>query len=207
MARSIYITSAEGHTGKSTIALGTLDTLSHQVERVGVFRPIARSTAEPDYVVELLLGHNSVELEYDECIGVSYDEVHHDAEAALSRIVDRYKLVEAKCDAVVIVGSDYTDVGSPTELSYNARIAANLGAPVLLVLGGRSGQGSGERLGQADPRSAAEMNDIAELALTELRSAHASLVAEIDEPARLNISLMEYYEIPLTTSELSYLLL
>ncbi|MFT2817057.1 phosphate acetyltransferase [Leifsonia sp. A12D58] len=179
MARSIYITSAEGHTGKSTIALGTLDTLSHQVERVGVFRPIARSTAEPDYVVELLLGHDSVELEYEECIGVSYDEVHHDAEAALSRIVDRYKLVEAKCDAVVIVGSDYTDVGSPTELGYNARIAANLGAPVLLVLGGRSGQGSGERLGQADPRSAAEMNDIAELALTELRSAHASLVAVI----------------------------
>ena len=179
MARSIYITSAEGQTGKSTIALGTLDTLSHQVERVGVFRPIARSTAEPDYVVELLRGHDSVELEYDECIGVSYDEVHHDAEAALSRIVDRYKLVEATCDAVVILGSDYTDVGSPTELGYNARIAANLGAPVLLVLGGRSSQGSGERLGQGDPRSAAEMNDIAELALTELRSAHASLVAVI----------------------------
>ena len=45
-----------------------------------------------------------------------------------------------QCDAVVIVGSDYTDVGSPTELGYNARIAANLGAPVLLVLGGRHAQ-------------------------------------------------------------------
>ena len=179
MAKSIYITSAEGHTGKSTIALGTLDTLSHQVQRVGVFRPIARSTSERDYVVDLLLSHDSVDLDYDECIGVTYDAVHVDADAALSNIVERYKAVEAKCDAVVILGSDYTDVGSPTELGYNARIATNLGAPVLLVLGGRSNQGSGERLGQADPRSPEHMGDIAELALLELRNAHATLLAII----------------------------
>lgn len=179
MAKSIYITSAEGQTGKSTIALGTLDTLSHQVQRVGVFRPIARSTSERDYVVELLLDHDSVDLGYDECIGVTYDAVHEDADAALAEIVSRYKAVEAKCDAVVILGSDYTDVGSPTELGYNARIATNLGAPVLLVLGGRSNQGSGERLGQADPRSADHMGDIAELALLELRNAHATLLAVI----------------------------
>ena len=189
MAKSIYITSAEGHTGKSTIALGTLDTLSHQVQRVGVFRPIARSTSERDYVVDLLLSHDSVDLDYDECIGVTYDAVHVDADAALSAIVERYKAVEAKCDAVVILGSDYTDVGSPTELGYNARIATNLGAPVLLVLGGRSNQGSGERLGQADPRSPDHMGDIAELALLELKNARATLLAIIAnrvDPERLD---------------------
>jgi phosphate acetyltransferase len=179
VAKSIYITSAEGQTGKSTIALGTLDTLSHQVQRVGVFRPIARSTSERDYVVELLLSHDGVDLDYDECIGVTYDAVHEDADAALSVIVERYKAVEAQCDAVVILGSDFTDVGSPTELGYNARIATNLGAPVLLVLGGRSNQGSGERLGQADPRTADQMSDIAELALLELRHAHATLLAVV----------------------------
>ncbi|RNE59197.1 phosphate acetyltransferase [Cryobacterium tepidiphilum] len=177
MARSIYITSAEGNTGKSTIALGVLDTLSHRTGRVGVFRPIARSANERDYVLDLLLSHDSVSLDYDDCIGATYDEVHTDAEAALSRIVQRYKAVEAQCDVVVIVGSDYTDVGSPTELGYNARIATNLGAPVLLVLGGRANQGSGERLGQDDPRSPAHMSDIAELALLELRNAHATLLA------------------------------
>ncbi|WP_292725877.1 AAA family ATPase, partial [Microbacterium sp. UBA837] len=44
MAQSIFITSAEGHSGKSTIALGVLDALSHATPRVGVFRAIARST-------------------------------------------------------------------------------------------------------------------------------------------------------------------
>ncbi|PPI04756.1 phosphate acetyltransferase [Rathayibacter sp. AY1B8] len=178
MVQSIYISSAEGHSGKSTVALGVLDALSSQVQRVGVFRPIARSTSEPDYVLEMLLGHSDSGLAYEDCVGVTYEDVHADGEAALSRIVERYKGVEARCDAVVILGSDYTDVGSPTELGYNARIAANLGAPVLLVLTGRDSSRS-EQLGQAPARTPEEMRQITELASVELRTAHASLIGVI----------------------------
>jgi phosphate acetyltransferase len=174
--KSIYITSVEGHSGKSTIALGVLDMLRRSVQRVGVFRPVARSVSARDYVLEMLLEHDNADISYEEALGVTYDDVHDDPDAALSRIVERYKAVERECDAVVILGSDYTDVGSPTELSFNARIAANLGAPVLLVLGGRRGQGSDELLGQAEPRSADEMRQITELALVELRNAHSTLV-------------------------------
>ncbi|WP_349903378.1 phosphate acetyltransferase [Parafrigoribacterium humi] len=181
MARSIYITSVEGHAGKSTIALGVLDTLSHEIERVGVFRPVARSSAERDYVLELLLGHDGVGLDYEECVGVSYEEVHADPDAALSRIVERFKAVERQCGAVVILGSDYTDVGSPTELSYNARIAANLGAPVLLVLGGQSDE--------TGNRSADELRQVFGLAMQELDAAHArvvGVVANRAEPGKLD---------------------
>jgi phosphate acetyltransferase len=179
VARSIFITSAEGHSGKSTVALGVLDALSHATPRVGVFRAIARSTVERDYVLEMLLDHDGVDLSYDECFGVTYDDVRHDPDAALATIVERYKAVEAQCDAVVVLGSDYTDVGSPAELAYNARIAANLGAPVLLVLGGRSSQSQTqpEQLGSSLPRTAAEMGQIADLALTELAHGRAELFA------------------------------
>jgi phosphate acetyltransferase len=204
MAESIYITSAEGNTGKSTIALGVLDTLLRSVERVGVFRPVARSVHHPDYVLELLLSHLSSgaapsalpPLSYDECVGVSYDEVHLDPDAALGRIVQRYKAVEAQCDAVVVIGSDYTDVGSPTELAFNLRIAANLGVPVLLVLGGRVGPGqtetlgTGERqLGQSDPRTPEDIRQLTDVTLAELREEHVSLVGVIvnrADPARLD---------------------
>ncbi|AZS37717.1 Phosphate acetyltransferase [Microbacterium lemovicicum] len=179
MAQSIYITSAEGHSGKSTVALGVLDALSLATPRVGVFRTIARSTAEADYVLEMLLSHDGVDLDYDECIGVTYDDVRADPEAALAEIVARYKAVEAQCDAVVILGSDYTDVGSPAELTYNARIAANLGAPVLLVLGGRSQQGQQEQLGSSLARTPGEMGQIADLALTELTHGRAELFAVV----------------------------
>ena len=179
MSHSIYITSAEGHTGKSTVALGVLELLSRSVGRVGVFRPIARSTVERDYVLELLLRRVTAPIDYEESIGVTYDDVHADGDAALSTIVQRFHAIEARCDAVVVIGSDFTDVSSPTELGYNARIAANLGTPVLLVLGGRVGQGLGERLGQAEPRPADDLRQLAEIAQTELKVEHAALLAVI----------------------------
>ncbi|GAA2043959.1 phosphate acetyltransferase [Agromyces tropicus] len=192
MAHSIYICSAEGNTGKSTVALGTLDTLSRRATRVGVFRPIARSTQERDYVLDLLLAHDGViDLGYDEAIGVTYEDVHSDPDGALATIVRRFKAIESRCDVVVVIGSDYTDVGSPTELAYNARIAANLGAPVLLVIGGRVTQGrsASERLGYTDARTPDELAQVTELAIEELEREHASLlgvVANRADPDRLD---------------------
>ena len=176
MAQSIYIASVEGHSGKSSVALGVLDTLLRGVGRVGVFRPVTRSTTEPDFVLELLLARDGVNLEYDECVGVTYEDVHENQDAALTRIIDRYKAVERKTDAVVIVGSDYTDIATPTELAFNARVAANLGAPVLLVLTGREPD-------ESRARSAAELAQVAEVAIPELSAAHASLLAVVTNRA------------------------
>jgi len=190
MSRSIYVTSAEGNSGKSTVALGLVDSLSHRVKRVGVFRPVARSSDERDYVLDVLLAHDGVDLEYDDCVGVGYDAVHADPEAALAVIVERYHAVAQRSDAVVIVGSDYTDVSTPTELSFNARIAANLGAPVLLVLGGReSGATGGRGLDESGPRTADDMRRVAEVAVAELEHEHAQLlgiIANRADPASLD---------------------
>ncbi len=186
MAQSIYITSTEGLSGKSTIVLGVIDALTRSIPRVGVFRSIARSTAERDYVLEMLLDHIGVDLDYEEAVGVTYDEVRADPDAALSKIVERFKAVEAKCDAVVIVGSDFTDVGSTSELAYNARIAANLGAPVLVVLNGRADQG--DRLGMSVARTPEQLGQLMSLALTDISNQRAELFAVITnraDPARL----------------------
>ncbi len=172
MTRSVYITSAEGNTGKSTVALGVLDILTRSVGSVGVFRPIARSTAERDYVLELLLNQDGIDLDYDQCVGVSYDEVHENPDDALARIVERYRTLESRYGAMLVLGSDYTDVGSPTELGYNARIAANLGTPVLLVLGGRVGD-------RADAHSAQALRQLTDMCVPELHHEHATLLAVV----------------------------
>ena len=132
MAKSILITSIEGHSGKSLIALGVIDALSRATARVGVFRPVTRASDGTDDVLEMLLSRSGIGLPAADCIGVGYDELHADPDAALGRILERFHAVEARSDAVVILGSDYTDVAGPAELGLNARIAANLGATVLL---------------------------------------------------------------------------
>ncbi|MFC6013475.1 phosphate acetyltransferase [Nocardia lasii] len=161
---TVYIASPEGDTGKSTVALGVLGMLCATTARVGVFRPITRSADEPDYILELLLEHSTADISYEQAVGVTYEDVHRDPTAAISDIVMRFHDVAKACDAVVIVGSDYTDVASPSELRFNARIAVNLGAPVLLVVRG------------AD-RTPAEVKQLVELCATELATEHAHLVA------------------------------
>ncbi len=192
MAQSIYITSAEGHTGKSTIALGVLDALMRVSPRVGVFRPIVRPGEERDRVLELLLAHDGVQLDYVDGVGVTYDDVRDDPDRALATIVARFKAVEARCDAVVVVGSDYTDVASPAEFSYNARIAANLGAPVMLVISGRDQQRRAEQLGTTTARTPGEVGQIAALAVAELAVEQASLFAVVvnrADPAQLDATI------------------
>ena len=177
MAKSILITSIEGHSGKSLVALGVIDALSRAAARVGVFRPVSRASDGSDDVLEMLLSRTEVGLDAAECIGVGYDELHADPDAALGRILQRYRAVEAQCDAVVILGSDYTDVAAPAELGVNARIAANLGAPVLLVLGGRDTAGHGERLGVTEARTPAQVGQLARLGMAELAQERAVLSA------------------------------
>ncbi|WP_427893356.1 phosphate acetyltransferase [Kribbella sp. GL6] len=170
MGSSVYVASVEGTTGKSTVALGVLHQLSRRVGRVAVFRPIVRADTAThggrDYVLDLLISQDAVEQSYEDGVGVTYDEVHADPDAALDTIVQRYHAVAERADAVVIVGSDYTDVETPTEFSFNAKIAANLGAPVLLVLNGFD-------------RTPHDVRAIADMAAAELAANHGSLFAVI----------------------------
>ena len=174
-ATTIYIASPEGGTGKSTVALGILHRLTAMVPRVGVFRPITRLGEARDYILELLLAHTTAGQSYEDCVGVDYQRLHEDPDAAIADIVDHFHRMVDGCDAVLIVGSDYTDVASPSELSVNARIAANLEAPVVLVV-------------RAHERTPAEVAHMVDVCLAEIRAQHAhtaAIVANRCEPAEV----------------------
>ena len=51
----------------------------------------------------------------------------------MARIVSAYHRVAEQSDLVIVLGTDFTDVTGPTEFSFNARVAANLSAPMVLV--------------------------------------------------------------------------
>ncbi|WP_084127830.1 phosphate acetyltransferase [Demequina sp. NBRC 110055] len=175
VARSIYIASAEGDTGKSTVALGITNLLTRTVGRVGIFRPVARVADGSDYVLDLLIGQEGVDTAYDDAIGVTYADVHADPDAALATIVSRYHEVARDCDVVVIVGTDYTDVSGAAEFAFNARIAANLGSPVALVVHGRD----------RSPEDVARVVEQTRLDLEEGHARVAAVFANRCEPSQL----------------------
>jgi phosphate acetyltransferase len=169
VGRSVYVASPEGLTGKSAVALGLLDALTREVGSVGVFRPLTTAGSggdDIDLIVDLLVNQPGISQTYDEAIGVTYEAARQDADEALHVIVERFGQLTDRFEVILVVGSDYTDVATGTELSFNAKIAANLGSPVVLVVHGRE-------------RSPEQIRAAAHSAIAELRANHAQTVAVI----------------------------
>jgi phosphate acetyltransferase len=169
VGRSVYVASPEGLTGKSAVALGLLDALTREVGSVGVFRPLTAAGSggdDIDLIVDLLVNQPGISQTYDEAIGVTYEAARQDADEALQIIVERFGQLTDRFEVILVVGSDYTDVATGTELSFNAKIAANLGSPVVLVVHGRE-------------RSPEQIRAAAHSAIAELRANHAQTVAVI----------------------------
>ncbi len=168
MSRSVYVASPEGFTGKSAIALGLLDALLREVGSVGVFRPLtaAGQDGELDLIVDLLVSQPGVQQTYDEALGVTYEQARNDPDEALHVIVERFGQLTDRFEVIVVLGSDYADISTGTELSFNAKIAANLGSPVVLVVHGRE-------------RTPEQIRSAADAAIVELRANHAQIVAVI----------------------------
>ena len=171
VTRSVYIASPEGLTGKSAIAVGLLDALTREVGSVGIFRPLTHSAGE-DLIVDLMVSQPGVRQAYADALGVTYDEARQNPDEAMHTIVERFGQLTDRYEAVIILGSDYTDISTGTELSVNARIAANLGSPVLLVVHGRD-------------RSPDDIRAAADSAISELRAHHAQTVALIANRVQL----------------------
>lgn len=164
MARSIYITSPSAGTGKTTIALGLVSSLTKVVAKVGVFRPFVHQR-DNDAALSLLISRATTSAGVEDCIGVTWEEYRANPEEALTRIVDRYRALAREHDVVVIDGSQNDEVAGTPELSLNAKVAANIGAPVLLVINGDQSP--------EDARSSVEVSRV------EVREAHARVVAAL----------------------------
>ncbi|SBT64598.1 phosphate acetyltransferase [Micromonospora sediminicola] len=138
----MYLTSVGSGGGKSTVALGLAELLSRQVGRIGAFRPlVAGDGADP--ILALLSERYRVELPVGELHGATYAEAtqlvaNGRREELISAIVARYREVERRCPAVVVVGSDFADGdgAGPRELAFNARLATEFGSVVVPVVDG-----------------------------------------------------------------------
>ncbi|MGO9958828.1 MAG: phosphate acetyltransferase [Solirubrobacteraceae bacterium] len=131
----VYIVASEPGNGKSVIVLGVHELMARRFPRLGVFRPVVAAGA-PDALLSLLRSRGVADLPYEASVGVTWEDVHADQEAAIEEIVVRYRALARQCDAVLVVGADFTNVGASGELAFNARMAADLGLPALGVVSG-----------------------------------------------------------------------
>ena len=166
MSQSVYVASPEGMTGKSMVAFGLLEALASQSDRVGVFRPVVKADRARDYAVDLLTRHPAVEQDYEDAIGVDYQLMLADPDKAHEEILRRHRALAERYSMLVVLGSDYDDLANPAELAFNAEVAANLGASVVLVLSGLN-------------RSPDQIGALAAVSISEFAGHHAPPIAVV----------------------------
>ena len=142
MTKSIYISGLEANSGKSLVSVGIVDTLLKRTGSVGYFKPIILDTQEKDDNITLVLGMVNSKQTYDESFSFQASEMSDlleegKFERIIERIIVDYKNLEKKHDVVLIEGTDFVGENSHFEFEINARIAQNIGAPVLLIGNGK----------------------------------------------------------------------
>ncbi|MEV6815419.1 phosphate acetyltransferase [Micromonospora sp. NPDC051296] len=170
VARSVYLTSVGSGGGKSTIALGLAELLSRQVGRIGIFRPLV-AQGRPDPILALLSERYRVGLPVEDLSGSTYAEAtalvaDGRREELISRVVERYRDVERRFPAMVVVGSDFAgagDTAGPRELAFNARLATEFGSVVVPVV-----DGFGQQPAAITAATRGAYHDVADLGATVL---------------------------------------
>lgn len=144
MPQNLYITATEERSGKSVVVLGVMQMLMKEVHKVAFFRPIISDTEpgdeDPDLI--LFLEHFELDISYDEMYGCTlhqaYELINSGKEAELhDLILKKYKALEIDHDFILCEGTDFKSADTSFEAEINANIAANIGAPILLVLSAR----------------------------------------------------------------------
>ena len=144
MPNNLFVTATEERSGKSVIVLGIMQMLLNQLHRVAFFRPIINDHVEekPDHDISLIIDHFNLEQEYETCYGCTlkkaYELINSGREDDLhDLILQKYREIADEYDFVLIEGTDFRGQDTTFESEINGDIAANLGAPVLLISSGR----------------------------------------------------------------------
>ncbi|MBB1126355.1 phosphate acetyltransferase [Thiospirillum jenense] len=139
--QSLYIAGAGSGSGKSVAILGFMEFLSAIYGRVGFFRPIVNHHIDEDNLTSLIRARYALPFPPEMLYGCTaqlaselvasghYDEL-------LKLILNKFKVLEEKCDIVLCAGTDFDGLVPSLEFDFNADLANNFGCTIVVVIKG-----------------------------------------------------------------------
>jgi phosphate acetyltransferase len=144
MSNNLYVTATEERSGKSAIVLGVMQVILKEISRIAFFRPIINDHVfgRTDHDLNLILKYFKLDIDYADTHAYTLSQARQlmtsgQEEVLYENILKKYKMLEAKYDFILCEGTDFRGKDPGFEFDLNANIAANIGAPVLVVASGR----------------------------------------------------------------------
>ncbi|AFL72553.1 phosphate acetyltransferase [Thiocystis violascens] len=139
--QSVYIAGAGSGSGKSVVVLGFMELLSAVNRKVGFFRPFAPKDGESDNLTALIRSRYDLPYPPEMLYGCTLETArqllgsgHYDE--LLKLIMNKFKMLEERCDLVVCAGTDYNGLIPSLEFDFNADLATNFGCRLVVVVKG-----------------------------------------------------------------------
>lgn len=116
MSTRLFVASPDSATDLGAAAQAIVDAAARRSDHVTVFRPLADSATT------------------GEIVGESFAAFDADREEAEAAIITAFDSAAGPDGSAVAIGTDYTGVSAPVELSINGQLAADLALPVVLAV-------------------------------------------------------------------------
>lgn len=142
MANKLFLLGTGPRCGKTVAAFGLIDYLISQGRKVAFYRPVISYTRDgKDEILSRLINHYAPSFSYEDAYAYTLAEVRElinqgKESHVYDTILDKCKKLEEKHDFVICIGSDFYNRDMMLEFAVNAQVAADLGAPALVVLRG-----------------------------------------------------------------------
>ena len=144
MSKNLYVSATEERSGKSAVVLGVMQMLTRELHNVAFFRPIINDPGEgnQDHDIALMIDHFKLSIPYRDTYAYTLKQTRELINSGqhalvLENILNKYKALEEEYDFVLCEGTDFKGKDPAFEFDLNADIAANIGAPMLVVTSGR----------------------------------------------------------------------
>lgn len=180
MGTGIYISATTAGSGKSLVSLGLADALHRRADKIGFFRPVVAGT-DPEQDPTVVMLRRMYNLAPEVCRGGLTQGQARALLAAGQReeidahAVAAYSQIAAQCDVVIVEGTDLTGQNAAVEFDLNARLANNLGLPILAVVSARG----------LTPAEAADAVDVARKELAAARCTLLAMMVNRADPASM----------------------
>lgn len=137
--RVVYVAGVGLGDGRGLVELGIMELLARRARRIAVFRPLGHAVADP--LVELMRARYRIDAPSSLLYGFTYEQAavvrsERGTDELVQMLVDRLRELRRQCDALLVLGSDFSGGTIPDELAFNARLANEFGALLLPVVGG-----------------------------------------------------------------------
>lgn len=142
MANKLFLLGTGPRCGKTVAAFGLIDYLISQGRKVAFYRPVISYTRDgKDEILSRLINHYAPSFSYEDAYAYTLAEVRElinqgKESHVYDTILGKCKKLEETHDFVVCIGSDFYNRDMMLEFEVNAQVAADLGAPALVVLRG-----------------------------------------------------------------------